>query len=138
VTEHRWVKYHAPDDPELETVIWCLSCGLHKVEFESQDCPGSASKTVAEQERVRLVEAEKRIKDLEEMLKNEGEASKFLFDKAEELDKENKLLKEVAKSGDEERERIESRLLRMFKDRPITEGALLKDLLKVVRDEKEK
>lgn len=30
--KHTWIKYHAPEDLELETVIWCKECGRHRVE----------------------------------------------------------------------------------------------------------
>ena len=30
--QHVWVKYHAPEDLELETVVWCRDCGVHRSE----------------------------------------------------------------------------------------------------------
>ena len=33
--KHTWVRRHAPDDPELETVVWCDECGIHKAEFDN-------------------------------------------------------------------------------------------------------
>ena len=41
IRKHRWIKYHAPEDKELETVIWCADCGLSQLECadpEKDEC----------------------------------------------------------------------------------------------------
>ena len=33
---HTWVRYHAPGDDELERVVWCKDCGVHKKEAKEK------------------------------------------------------------------------------------------------------